>query len=374
MKISANLYGTYNFIPKVQNKKPAFCGYDAIISEGLPSPGHRCRSGIECYYSPTQFAKERMSQEEQKVSDLETTLKNKKQKWKNLSIEDRNLLKTHRRIKNSELHSLYMAGIDENKATEIFNRSKEFGVNEYANLTKSELEILRKVTSGAFDDDEDILGFVNFVYQMDRTQKIGAAYSKKLDELYPNGYTLVTVGRSPSLLGKYLEFQGKDVKYVPISNIREVEIFPSAVVQNYKNYFDSIGLTKEFIDKSETPIVITDFVDSGLSMKNFEKLLAHPEIGILASEKVQFLPMNRKYQMLNGESSDAIFSPLDKNYPAKAIDYTIRPGMSDYNDLYSPIPWFGTDRKESIVEVMKDYNQRLSCKKMLFCIIDALKG
>ena len=165
-------------------------------------------------------------------------------------------------------------------AEEIFNRSIVFGPREYKSLSQNDLFTLVDYQSFFKDDYYHSIGTIRWFAKL---------FSDGIHRKYPNGFILVAIGRSPAFLAKYLEFQGEDVKYCPISNIssRHTEFSP-AFVQAYKKYLDSIGLTADLARTTKKTIVITDYKFSGGTWRNFLKLLGLPEIDIESGEKVVF--------------------------------------------------------------------------------------
>ena len=169
-------------------------------------------------------------------------------------------------------------------AQSIFDRSIVFGPKEYKILSIAELDVLRECSKYFTETNSKI---VNFILDF------GKLFSNRIHEKYPNGFIFVSVGRSPAFLAKYLEFQGKEVKYCPISNIRNYTEFSSYFVQKYKKYLDSIGLTNEFVQKTQKPIIITDYTYWGGTLDNFSDLLAMPQIGINKGENVIYSPITK---------------------------------------------------------------------------------
>lgn len=96
------------------------------------------------------------------------------------------------------------------------------------------------------------------------------------------------------IVGKALEYQGYDVYYCPISNLGHTQKnrasvildLPSDKVNTYKEYLDSIGMSKEKIQNSKKTYICTDY-GGGCSIGFFKQLLERPEIGI-NSENVQY--------------------------------------------------------------------------------------
>ena len=266
---------------------------------------------------------------------------------------------------------------DEENVVQILKRSDAFGVEEYKNLTEKEKELLRKATGPHFRDSRDIYDIIRFTAYKNNALVLGKAYEKKLDALYPEGYVFVSIGRSPSLIGKFLEFQGKDVKYCPMSGIGSGAImfngFSESFVKGYNKYLDSIGLTKEFVAKSHKPIVFTDFADTGRTLIRFEELLSHPEIAIVPNEKVHFRALNTNYYTNNKtELREGIFKrEWEDGYPEEAMTHCIKSGMSYFNN-YSPIPVLDY-RYINNENFTPDMYQNKASKKMLFCIADYLE-
>ncbi|MBO6088565.1 hypothetical protein J6P92_09535 [bacterium] len=171
-----------------------------------------------------------------------------------------------------------------NAVESIFNRSIVFGPEEYKILSSAELNVLREYGKHFTEANSKI---VNFILDF------GKLFSERIHKKYPNGFIFVSVGRSSAFLAKYLEFQGEKVKYCPISNIRHHIEFSPYFVQQYKKYLDSIGLTNEFVQKTQKPIIITDYTHLGGTLDNFSNLLAMPQIGINKGGSVIFSPITK---------------------------------------------------------------------------------
>ncbi len=179
-----------------------------------------------------------------------------------------------------------------NDAEQIFSRSIVFGSEEYQNLSNKELTTLRKYIDIFYKTDilynyEEKFKCANFI------KSFGKLFSERLHEKYPEGFIFVSVGRSPAFLAKYLEFQGEEVKYCPISGLHcnYLQHFPVSFIQEYKNYLYNIGLTKELAENTQKPIIITDYVEHGHTLYYFRRLLTLPQIGIKEGEMVKYSPI-----------------------------------------------------------------------------------
>jgi len=168
---------------------------------------------------------------------------------------------------------------------EILKPFAKFGISEYKKLTAKQIEALRSSLSEKLIKDRDAVITLSDIVK------------QNLEKMHPNGYVFVPIGRSAAVIGKALEYQGTDVKYCPMSNLARgfkrkkfknlISELPTEKISIYKDYLDSINLSIDMIKESNKAYVITDFVNSGDTLKNFQILLSHPEINIYS--KIQYL-------------------------------------------------------------------------------------
>ena len=259
------------------------------------------------------------------------------------------------------------------KAEGILSRSIVFGPEEYKNLSNADAEILREYSKYFIEKDSRVINFI---------LDFGRLFSKRIHEKYPNGFIFVPLGRSPAFLGKYLEFQGEDVKYCPISGLQRYKKFSTDFIKTYKKYLDTIGLTKEFAENTQKQIIITDHTNSGNTLAQFEDLLASPEIGIKEGEKVIFIPII--YSGF-GRSGKGIFNCHWMYLRYKDDDCNIG---EDYGDVvaiqqshkkYTSIPWLYTDLKNLTEETLSKFydnknrfKENFDTKMMNFIIADSI--
>jgi len=199
----------------------------------------------------------------------------------------------------------------------ILGRSNDFGIKEYETLSNRDKKILRKYAPYPFMDE-----------YVDGTINIYKTLKQNLKQKFPDGCTVVSIGRSPATLSKTLQSEGYDIKFCPISQMRD-ESFMSTLspkyINNYKGFLGSIGLTKEKVNESKTPYVFIDYTCKGISLNNFQKLLAHDTIGI-KGENAIFLSLNN--DLLNTEE------PKDAEKMTKFVDgYFKHPSMKRYSPI-----------------------------------------
>lgn len=92
----------------------------------------------------------------------------------------------------------------------ILKLFKQFSIADYKQLTIEQIEILRNNLSKELIKARDV------------TMIFSANIKSKLNKEYPNGYIFVSIGRSPAVIGKALEYQGIEVKYCPISYLKKI--------------------------------------------------------------------------------------------------------------------------------------------------------
>lgn len=257
-------------------------------------------------------------------------------------------------------------------AKKVLSKYKKLGPEEYENLSEQELKVLKQYADEFTDN--------NSTY-VDLAILFGTLYSNRLHEQYPDGYTFVSVGRTPALIAKYLEFQGVNVKYCPISAIRTDDIdFSPEYKQLYKKYLDSIGLTKDSVEESAEPVIITDFTFSGNSLLNFKNLLASPEIGIEEGEKVKYRPLTAG-EGFPHESAifycdpfiDRMCQYYEPKFPYKMFKkHMIAECTHKEFSSVPQIPYYNTKELDKYFENGNVFEESFNAKMMNFCIAEYL--
>ena len=94
----------------------------------------------------------------------------------------------------------------------------------------------------------------------------------KLDKKYgKDNYVFVSIGTSPAGVAKTIEYMGGDVRYVPISSLRDVQFSYRELpeyqdYENYSKFLDSIGLDRNDVIKSGKKHVFCDYTCSGITL------------------------------------------------------------------------------------------------------------
>ena len=94
-----------------------------------------------------------------------------------------------------------------------------------------------------------------------------------------DNYTVMIVGRSMATIGETMRLLGRDVRFLPMSDLSNGMPKEIENVGVYKKYLDSISLTKEVIENNpERHFLLVDYVSSGESLKNAHRFLSRPDL------------------------------------------------------------------------------------------------
>ena len=152
---------------------------------------------------------------------------------------------------------------------EILNKldkgNSEFTKEDYESLSPKALKIARSYSKPAKQIVKDNLFYSDLL-------------KKELDERYgKNNYIFVSVGRSPSTVGRCLEEMEVPVIYCPISGLRYDELDKFRKSYRYTQYLDFLaqkGLSKEQVENSGKKLLVYDYTESGASLKCFGEILS----------------------------------------------------------------------------------------------------
>lgn len=170
------------------------------------------------------------------------------------------------------------------------------------NCSKLEGLTYEKYTELSFWDKLKFKIFSPLSIKRDARANYYAARSAQnyLDNQYGVGnYTLLIVGRSMASIGETMRHLGRDVRFLPMSDLANGIPKNIEHVDVYKKYLDSISLTKELIENNpQHNFVLVDYVSSGESLKNAHRFLSRPDL-LGHPERLQTIPS----QMLLGYNS-----------------------------------------------------------------------
>lgn len=246
------------------------------------------------------------------------------------------------------------------QANKILETSNDFGMKEYLTLDRSQKTTLSRVLPCSKSDIQEILR----LYETMKTN---------LNTRYPDGCTLVSIGRSPAVFAKLRQCEGESSILCPMSEIgipintkdyyKTANIYKSSI----KKYFERLGLTSNLMNQSEKPILFTGVTDnSDKPLMGFKKLLT-----IVFEGAEEQLAKNVKFLGLN-------IDLLERELDCQAIQEVralIRNWLknSKLEDQYSPIP------KATLTNVIQNPDNILNwqmpnnSKLLQFHLIDELQ-
>lgn len=156
------------------------------------------------------------------------------------------------------------------------SKLNKFNWAEYNALSNEEIQLLRT--------EVNKIGKI-FLSDIKNHHYAAESIKQAFDKEYGVGnYVVVAIGRSLSSVAKLLSLKiGEDsVKNIPLSGLsrfstkdnRPFEKFATdEEKQNYKDYLESVGLSRENIENSGKQYIILDYAYTGRSLKNAYKIL-----------------------------------------------------------------------------------------------------
>lgn len=238
---------------------------------------------------------------------------------------------------------------------ENISKAGSYGIEQYNKLTEAEKIALRSSIDNPNQID-DILRLTNIV-------------EDNLKQRYPNGFKIVGIGRSPSLMMEILKAKGYDATSCPISNLTNGEYdiagrygylkqLDKQDVSSYNEVLKSLGITAEEIKNSGKPTVFVDYTRTGNSLRSFQDLIARSEIGIDKRLPIEFLSLNKDL-MPNKTMADVAL--IDKYWENLGIKQ------------YSFMPKVDISEIGKAKEILKNFRPTEESCKFLLQIIDVIK-
>ncbi len=116
-----------------------------------------------------------------------------------------------------------------------------------------------------------------------------------LDRKYgKDKYIFVSIGSSPSPIGRIFEFSGVETKYLPISDLmyadKYQDIVKSAGFEDYEKFLKEQGISKKNLERHKKTFVFYDYTSSGHSLSLFKDLMMYHLN--LPEDKVDFRSLN----------------------------------------------------------------------------------
>ena len=159
------------------------------------------------------------------------------------------------------------------KAALLLNLIKNMTGIDYINLTEKQKNILDKVMPEGVMRDAD------------RNYRIANSLKVYMENHFGEfkDYTILSVGRSLATCCETLRHMGADIRFLPLSGLREYNhqicnVTPIGV-SAYGKYLSSIGLSKEQIRSNPThKYIMMDYTSTGRSLKSAYEFLTCDEL------------------------------------------------------------------------------------------------
>ena len=198
-------------------------------------------------------------------------------------------------IKKDDLAQKIKHFFTQYSAVKAFKKRKEkFQISDFLALKAEEIIAIKQKAKKKHIKAADI------------NLRLGLEIKQKLDNTYgKDGYVFISIGTSPSLIAKVLEFQGVEVKYLPIS---------------YFDFVSQQGINKDAVSKSGKKFVFYDYTYTGETLKKIEQLMTE-KMG-LDKTKTAFRSINE--DLINSNTDNQIVSDYIADYleAAYAADYS----------------------------------------------------
>jgi len=167
---------------------------------------------------------------------------------------------------------------------------------------------------------------------------LGLNLKDNLDKMYgKDGYVFVSIGTSPSLIAKVMEYSGVEVKYLPISDFGGRnsysldEICKRCDMGQYLDFVSSQGINPDSVLKSNKKFIFYDYTDTGATLRKFRELMVD-KMG-LDETKIEFRSINQDLEQ----------TAADKNAVKDYIsDYLYNAYAADHSSVsHLPYSWIG---------------------------------
>ena len=211
----------------------------------------------------------------------------------------------------------------------ILNLIKGMTGIDYLNLTKKQKKLLDSVMP------EEIIYCADRNYDIVKTLK---TYMEKHFGKFKK-YTILSIGRSLAACCETFKHMGADVKFLPMSCMREDNYADNITAHGlaaYSKYLTSIGLSKERIKANPThQYIIMDYTYFGRSLNHAHELLTReellsdlPNIKTLGTD--EFLDDIQKGELRVSQFKP--YSPISKLWPDQLenVFYAADPFKYDY--------------------------------------------
>lgn len=162
-----------------------------------------------------------------------------------------------------------------------------FDAKDLTQLTEEQKRIMRKGVKSPY-----------FIYQSfsiandaDKYIKEAKSLKSQLEQRFPDGFSVVSVGSSPSVLCDILKLENINVKYLPFSRVLGFVFEPNC--KDFKKLYKEADITSDFIN-NEKNVVFLDYTYSGKCLKAIKAIT---EEMFDKQKNVHFLSINKDLKL-----------------------------------------------------------------------------
>ena len=190
---------------------------------------------------------------------------------------------------------------------EEIQEKRNFKISDYKLLTNKEKAKLRKI--GVVKDIQDHISVA---------LSCGLSLKNYFDDVYgKDNYVFVSIGTSPSTIGRVMEFCGVETKYLPISGMGVVsDDFKFKYSKEYAEFLKEQKLTPEDIANSGKTYLFTDHIASGRTLRAFKRMMSEV-YGVHPDTNVKYFSLVDKIRRINkdNELADDMELSLISSHP-----------------------------------------------------------
>lgn len=216
-------------------------------------------------------------------------------------IYNNNLLGVNKKTQVSFKHSVdTFERINSKSLNDIFYEGSTFKIDSYKALTQEQKEILLKKIP------------YQLKFDVERNYEISKKFKESLDEKYgENNYIFECIGTSPAGIGRFLEFSGIEVHYLPISALRKLVNASQLIlyahqqgIDKYGDFLASQGIKKGMEKETDKHILFYDYTESGTTLNTFKDILSEFYGVNVKDKKIEFRSLNSDLKKFSSSLQD----------------------------------------------------------------------
>ncbi len=140
-----------------------------------------------------------------------------------------------------------------------------FDVKDFMQLTDQQKWLLRRGIKSPYTANQKY----TISNDAEKYIKVAKSIKSQLEQRFPEGFSVVSVGSSPSVLCDILKLENVNVKYLPFS--RRLGYLYEPYKKDFQKLYKDTGITEDFI-KKEKNIVFLDYTFSGRCLEHIKSV------------------------------------------------------------------------------------------------------